>query len=339
MTFLVRECTTRSTVHFPPRHPQNTCRHTTVSLRQALWREKSLSKNKRTWLRGVCFRTDKRQPTLRRPLSRTSAATHHLTTPSASPTPQHLPGFLFRRRPFTVVAACDTTMLRQRCSNRRMRPTRDTTKVYVWSADGLKEEAGHAWYSPVPNSAHSAPGASRPPPQTSHTLRPAAIPRRLRSHPTTPFRSTLEPLWRHRDVPLSCQPAATSRRRCLRQRRRPRGGHSQKSGVRHRLSGRPLYPETNTPTPAGQRPLPRHRKASCWPLPRHNADRLAPVDASQPSSLGSSSNWKPAALGTKKSMDVIAAVPALSALSLPPQRTPLLWRRAALAAAPRRGCR
>jgi len=203
MKFLVHAGTTRCTVHVPPRHPQNTFRQTTVSLREAPWREKSLSRKIRTWLRGVCCHAAKKQPTLRRPHSRTSAATHHLTKLSASPTLQHLPGFLFRRRLFTIVAASDTTLLWKRCSTRRTRPTRDMTKVYVWSSDGRKGEAGHAWFFPVPNSAHSAPGASRPPPHTSRTLRHAAIPRLLHSRPTTPFKSTLEPLWRPRDPTLS----------------------------------------------------------------------------------------------------------------------------------------
>ena len=48
MKFLVHAGTTRFTVHFPPRHPQNTCRHTTVSLRKAPWLEDSSSKNKIT---------------------------------------------------------------------------------------------------------------------------------------------------------------------------------------------------------------------------------------------------------------------------------------------------
>jgi len=232
---------------------------------------------------------------LTRPLSRTSATTHHLTTPSASPTPQHLPGFLFRRRLFTVFAACDTTLLWKRCSTRRTRPTWDMTKVYVWLADGRKGEAGPAWYSRVRNSPHSAPGVCRPPPHTSLTLQPAAIPRLLHSRLPTTFKWTLEPLWRQRHLPLSCQLAATSRRRQRRQRRRQRGSHRQNSGVRHCLSGRPLPSEMNSPTSPGQRPHPSHRRPSCWPLPRHDADRLAPVDASQPSSLGSNATWKPAA--------------------------------------------
>jgi len=44
MTFLVHAGTTRCTVHFPPRHRQNTFRETTVSLRVAPWREAGLSK-------------------------------------------------------------------------------------------------------------------------------------------------------------------------------------------------------------------------------------------------------------------------------------------------------
>lgn len=182
----------------------------------------------------------------------------------------------------------------------------------MWSANGGKGEAGHAWYSPVPNCDHSAPIASSPPTHTSRTLGPAAIPRLLHRRPTIPLKSTLEPLWRHRDRPLSFQAASTSRRRRLRQRRRPRGGDRQKSGVLHRLGGHPLHSETKPPTPPGDRPHPRHRKALCWPLPRHNTDRPAPVDASQPSSLGSSASWKPAAWVTKQSIEATAAVPPLS---------------------------
>jgi len=186
------------------------------------------------------------------------------------------------------------------------------TKVYVWLADGRKGEAGPAWYSRVRNSPHSAPGVCRPPPHTSLTLQPAAIPRLLHSRLPTTFKWTLEPLWRQRHLPLSCQLAATSRRRQRRQRRRQRGSHRQNSGVRHCLSGRPLPSEMNSPTSPGQRPHPSHRRPSCWPLPRHDADRLAPVDASQPSSLGSSATWKPAACGTKQSMDILSAVHPLS---------------------------
>jgi len=79
----------------------------------------------------------------------------------------------------------------------------------VWSADGQKGKAGYAWYSPVPNSAHSAPRACRPPPHTSRTLRPAAIPLLLHSRPTTAFKSAPEPLWRH----LTCRSVANQGRR------------------------------------------------------------------------------------------------------------------------------